>query len=691
MKRLVGRVVTISMVIIMVAGTVFATSVVANETTSIRYAPNIAVQEQKPVVVYSGTQNTMVYTLTNETPYSARNLSVIPDVSMVEAEGFRLMNTSFILSDTTLSTKEPVMIQLEAVVDDSVAEGVYPIKLLLTYDNESRDHYSREIMTYFEVRDDLAHKEKLFIADDNAAKIRPTKGQTTTFVYKVKNEEDYTAGNVKTYIQGLPANYFALASTDQQISLGNIGRYVTNDVAIDYRVSKDVPDGSYPYEIVLIYENEFGNKVMQTSKYNLLVSGPGSGEGEVSISEVSYPKTANQDVPFTTGFKVVNSGEDVIEDLVISMGANEVFIPKSASVVKVDNLEAGGFYDFSAEIVATGEGLTDRNYPLEFTMVYNNGSEQVTERQIMGVYIIGKEDGDTTSGNAPKIIVSDYRSEPQIVKAGGEFDLQLDFMNTNKTKTIYNVKAYITAKESTEDTGNVFTPVGSSNTFYIDEIGPKGASSQSIKLFTVPDAAPKTYTITINFEYEDKDGVTFTATEYVGIPVTQVTKVEASDFNMPTEVMAGEGINVYFDIFNTGKAKVYNLLIKADGNFTSDPVSRYIGNFEAGSSDYFDAYVNFQEPGSVEGMFVISYEDAVGEPYVIEKKFTVNVMEAYMPEFNGEGEFMPEDYPMPVEGISRLPLIIGGLIAFVILAVMIVIVMKKRKKKNRELNFDEDD
>ena len=40
--------------------------------------------------------------------------------------------------------------------------------------------------------------------------------------------------------------------------------------------------------------------------------------------------------------------------------------------------------------------------------------------------------------------------------------------------------------------GSVFTPVDSSNTFYIDNIPPKGRVEKKITMFTVPDAN-KTY------------------------------------------------------------------------------------------------------------------------------------------------------------------------------------------------------
>ncbi len=46
---------------------------------------------------------------------------------------------------------------------------------------------------------------------------------------------------------------------------------------------------------------------------------------------------------------------------------------------------------------------------------------------------------------------------------------------------------------------------------------------------TIPSADPKTYEISMVMEYEDADGNEITATEYLGIPVEQTTKLEVAD------------------------------------------------------------------------------------------------------------------------------------------------------------------
>ena len=75
----------------------------------------------------------------------------------------------------------------------------------------------------------------------------------------------------------------------------------------------------------------------------------------------------------------------------------------------------------------------------------------------------------------------------------------------------------------------VFTPVGSSNTFYIDAISPKGTEDRTIRLYTIPDAKSKTYNVTVSFGYEDAEGNPYTAEKSSASPVYQPARFELSE------------------------------------------------------------------------------------------------------------------------------------------------------------------
>ncbi len=57
--------------------------------------------------------------------------------------------------------------------------------------------------------------------------------------------------------------------------------------------------------------------------------------------------------------------------------------------------------------------------------------------------------------------------------------MNLSFFNTNSQKTVRNIKIFLASDEKSDPENpsagsNIFTPVDSSNTFYIDSIPPKG-------------------------------------------------------------------------------------------------------------------------------------------------------------------------------------------------------------------------
>ena len=130
-------------------------------------------------------------------------------------------------------------------------------------------------------------------------------------------------------------------------------------------------------------------------------------------------------------------------------------------------------------------------------------------------------------------------------------------MNTHKQKEVKNIKMFLTLAEETSSetkkSGNIFTPVNSSNTFYFDSIRPKGTVNKALRLYVVPEAQPKTYTLTVNFEYEDAKGAEYTATELLGINVKQMTELQIDDFSIPEQVEQGMPVTVGFSYYNTGK------------------------------------------------------------------------------------------------------------------------------------------
>ncbi len=311
--------------------------------------------------------------------------------------------------------------------------------------------------------------------------------------------------------------------------------------------------------------------------------------------------------------------------------------------------------------------------------------------------------GASSMKNKPKLIVSKYNINPKMAKAGQEFTLNLTFFNTNADKSCRNIKIILsTDLPSTGGTDNaaaaqvmnVFTPVNSSNTFYIAKIEPGATDEKSITFAVGPTVASKNYTMFVKFEYEDADGNQLEANESIGIPVVQEAKIEADEVKLPQEASVGQAMNLDYNVYNVGKDSLSNLMIEYVGPMQADPARSFVGNFASGASSMFSTSLTPMQEGPVEGAIKISYEDSTGETHTIEKAFTVNVMG--MPEFDPSS--MPGydpsmeggEAPSEAKPFYMNPLVWGGAAALLLLIILITVLKKRKEKKlQKDLNLDE--
>ncbi|NMA48903.1 MAG: hypothetical protein GX947_03930, partial [Tissierellia bacterium] len=305
--------------------------------------------------------------------------------------------------------------------------------------------------------------------------------------------------------------------------------------------------------------------------------------------------------------------------------------------------------------------------------------------QTIGVFFFNRDDsGDNIS--TPKLIIDRYDFSPSIVKAGENFQMNLSFFNTNKYKSVKNIKIFLTAEEET-DSGSVFTPVNSSNTFYIDSIAPKGKVDKVITMYTIPDAKAKTYTLTANFEYEDSAANPYKSEELIGVPVVQQSKLDLGELGYQTEAYIGQQAPISIEFYNTGKVTLYNLMVKLEGNFQTENGQYFVGNFASGGNDYYEGYVIPQEAGTLNGNVVFTFEDSTGQEQEMKQPFSLNVVD--MPPFEEfpDGEMPGFEEPSLMSKILKF--LIPGLIVIAAIVGFIIFRKRRAKKHEKDLEIDE--
>lgn len=377
------------------------------------------------------------------------------------------------------------------------------------------------------------------------------------------------------------------------------------------------------------------------------------------------------------GATLTNLSSIDMMNVVIELGGLE---PEGISVlgsniIKYNKVEKGAIKDFSFNVFASKK-MTTGNYPVKYIISYKDeAGNEYKDEYLHYVGVHGDGEVEEEGNSKPKIIVSKYESDPVIVMAGEEFDLNLEFLNTNATKSVHNIKMYLTLMEETSSdsakTGNIFTPVNSSNTFYFDSIGPKGIATKTIRLYTVPDAQPKTYTLTVNFEYEDANGKEYTATELLGINVKQPTEIELGETFIPESMEVGGYINVSFELYNTGNVTVNNLMIKLDGDIDCSTKSVYYGSFESGNTEYYDNGFSVINEGENNVKLIISYDDPSGEHKEEVREYVIEGYAPFVPD-----DMMMEENPQPETSTGNLP---GTIIVSAVVLVFVAVFIKKSK------------
>ena len=435
----------------------------------------------------------------------------------------------------------------------------------------------------------------------------------------------------------------------------------------------DMAAGNYPVAIKLKYRDQFGKNYEKTNQFYVNVGGLAGRKAILEIRNMQEPGgTYGVNQNFTVSFDLKNTGAVAAKDIVVTAEGvdSAAVVPKSASMKNIQSLAPGSSASLSFTFAGTSQSAT-QNQAIQFTVEYTSGgTAKTTFKQYAGVNISNPSKEGEENTSKPKIIVSNYSCDPLIVMAGQEFDLNLTLMNTHKQKAVKNIKMYLTLAEETssetQKSGNIFTPVNSSNTFYFDSIRPKGTVNKALRLYVVPEAQPKTYTLTVNFEYEDAKGTEYTATELLGINVKQVTELQIDDFTIPETVEQGMPVTVGFNYYNTGKVTLNNVMIKVEGNVDCQNKNTYVGNMESGSSDYFETTFTPYETGEVPVSIVITYEDPSGETVEQRRDMIMQVTEPAMPDDTENPDASaPMDKKHIAIGLGLLVILAGALAFFV--------------------------
>ncbi len=327
-----------------------------------------------------------------------------------------------------------------------------------------------------------------------------------------------------------------------------------------------------------------------------------------------------------------------------------------------------------------------KNNEMKLTIDYN-GAEKPQEILLNMPLPLQENKG----GKEPKVIIQRYNVDPSKVLAGNYVTLNLFVENTNNL-AVNNVSIQLdvptetSSSGGTVSSGTVFSPVDSSNTFYIDRIDGKQTALKTISMYVDPNATAKTYVVPVNIKYESTDGTKYESSDNVNIPVTQESNIEIISSNIPTMGNVGEPINVSMEFVNVGKVNLTNFKVRMEGDIPGKEENVfYLGTFNASESNEYSATIIPEEEGVLSGSVAMSYIDADNQEVSMEIPFSIEIGPAI-----DYGDMTEPMEPIPEPGLLDklkqhwLPIVLG----IVIVVQAIILIRIKRKAKAEEELID---
>ncbi|WP_053955884.1 COG1361 S-layer family protein [Inediibacterium massiliense] len=584
------------------------------------------------------------------------------------------MTTTKRISSIHGHSDEDVGFYLKVAMD--AESKTYPIKVNMSYDSESGGGSAAETI-YVKIEDN-SKKPSLEVKDVKFKGGSVFSGQSTNMEIDLRNEGETLAKDIELKFEGLKANEIRLDKYMEKKKIQQIQPKHFETVSFPISASKELATGTYELELVMSYKDQYDHIYEKKAKVYVPVDGAGDQELDFSFEKLTYPKEGvktGQD--FIVAFDLKNSSDQDAKNVKVTVDGGEFILPKSASIKNIKNIAAGQMNHLEFKFFAK-DGAESKNYPIQIKVEYGLKSSKAEDMrsmsQYVGVYVVGDN-----SKLTPKIIVDNYNFGGEYVKTGEDFLLNVSFYNTNKSNTISNIKVSLSSE------GEIFTPVGSSNSFYIDEIKAKGHVQKTIKLKPKVDAEQKTYGLNVDIEYEDHNGKQYTAKENIGIPVVQDLQLMIEQVEIPPEVFAGTPTGISVAFYNTGRSLLRNVMIKTVGDFEIKDGNVYLGNLESGKDDYYDVTITPSKEGKFKGKIIFEYDDTTGKHYITEREFEINAMKEEMPPMPEDEMGMPEDG----EKNPNKKWIIISIVGVGIAIVGFVFYRKRKKRKAEEVSIDE--
>lgn len=601
---------------------------------------------------------------------------------------YQVVGETYYTENITLSTAADTYLHFAITAKESAKIGKYPVKIKCTeYQFSSLAGEDEEFAPNDIVLDCFVAEEKLPAElAISSVKVSGTlePGKTAKVSFDVTNTGEIEAKNVR-----LSADYsagFLLPDyTDYTKKLGDMKPKATQRVTLQVKVLEYVKQSVVQLPLQITYKDGEGNS-FEAEENNILYLEVDLPEDDTfdagtllvsNVRQIPEKPKAGEKVSLT--FDMENTGEKDYTDakLYFNYVSNTGFEPVKAEPYQyVGTIKAGKKKTVTVNVIA-GKEIAGGMNTLGMDYAYYDANKEEVGGSVT-LYVLNVQAAEESAGlSRPKLMVSQFATSKDVIKAGEEFDFTFDVYNTHSETDARNIKVTVTSE--------MFSVTKGSNSFFLPVITPGESKSITLNMKASAAAVTGSYPVQIQMEYE-YDGMPATEANAGGVDVTEtkmllvkenlrvsVENVSVGGWNAP---FVDQTTQLSFSIYNMGKSTLNNVFFTVEGDFSvANGSSYYYGSLQAGYPDYVEMDIIPLAGGEAKGTLTVHMEDSNGDEvtYTTEISGLIMEMGGSEPGMEEPGFDLPVDVS-PMEDPSEQTAPIVSLPVFIAILVVLFLV-----------------